>query len=113
MTEDRPLSSDEMIRRAREVLSGPPEPHGGEAARPAEDPELAEDTLPTDITPRFSVERRAQRHKPLPSNPFVGRQWSVSPQEKAQVLEVISAITLLLLGIGIAMALFAANTLTA
>ena len=109
MTEDRSLRSDEMIRRAREGLSGPPEPRSGEATRPAEEPELVEDTLPTDTAPRMSVGRRAQRHKPPPPDPFVARQWSVSPQDKARALGVISAITLLVLGIGIALALFAAN----
>ena len=109
MEDDQPLSSEEMIRRAREGFSDTPVPPSTEGIGPVEEPELVQDPLPTDITTRRSRPRLKQRGMPLPPDPFSDRQHTLSPQARARALGMISAIAMLLLGIGVAVALFAAN----
>lgn len=110
MTDDRPLSSDEMIRQAREQLSVTPEPLYPDAVEPMDDSDFVDDPLPIETATRKSRPRTSRRHNKLPPDPFASRERPLTPQAKARALAIFSGIAMLLLGIGVAVALFASTT---
>lgn len=102
MVDDRPLTSEEMIRRAREDLTQAatfPAPDTEEAA---EDLEPDDEPDSDDLEPRVAA--RAQRLRrtlkksrpPLPADPFSGprrpRRQQTTPPAVAIIIAVITAV---------------------
>lgn len=112
MTDDRPVSSEEMIRRAREEMSKPPPPptHGADLTAAAE--ELAEDVeaAPDPATVRFTPSRERRRRSPLPADPFAVKSRSAAGRPNPARALVAGIVTILLLGIGLAVLFASVST---
>jgi hypothetical protein len=107
MADDKPLSSEDMIRRAREELNLPlPADHLEIEMRvedPGDDLALIDDEEPIEFQTR-SPRRRPARPQPVPTDPFAARS-AVPPNRAA----IVAGIVLLLLGVGVALLVFAST----
>ncbi len=115
MADDRPLTSEEMIRRAREDLGHAatyPSPDNEEAA---EDLEPDDEPDSDDPAPRMTA--RAQRPRrtlkksrpPLPADPFFDRSRPRRQQTTPPAVAIIIAVAVAVLGIAVLLASVAAN----
>lgn len=111
MEDDRPLSSEDMIRQAREELDLRPSSDHLESpvptADPDEDPALVEEDLPIEFV-KSRPQRPSRRQGALPDDPFVRRTRSGSGQPNPRALAVVVAVAMLVIGIAIAIASFSA-----
>ncbi len=111
MADDRPLTSEEMIRRAREDLTQAakfPAPDTEEAAE-----DLEPDDEPDSYDPEPRVTARARRSRrtlrksrpPLPADPFSGssRRQQTTPPAVAIIISLVLAV----LGIAVLLAVAA------
>jgi len=105
MADDKPLSSEDMIRRAREELDLPlPADHLEVDMRvedPGDDLALLEDEDPIEVLTSRRRRRPAQR-RPITKDPFEAR--SVGQPNRAAI---VAGIVMLLLGVGVAVLVFA------
>jgi hypothetical protein len=115
MVDDRPLTSEEMIRRAREDLAQAtkfPAPDTEESAA-----DLEPDDEPDSDDPEPRVTARAQRPRrsftksrpPLPTDPFSGPRRPRSQQTNPPAVAIIVAVLVAVMGIAILLASVAAN----
>ncbi|MEE8497596.1 MAG: hypothetical protein V3S62_03590 [Acidimicrobiia bacterium] len=115
MTDDRPLTSEEMIRRAREDLAQAakfPAPDTEEAAA-----DLEPDDEPVSDDPEPRLMARAQRPRgtlkksrpPLPVDPFSRPRRRRSQQTNPPAVAIIIAVAVAVLGIAVLLAAVAAN----
>jgi hypothetical protein len=104
MADDKPLTSEDMIRRAREELNLPvPADHlevDMEIEDPGDDLALLDDEDPIEFQSR-PRRRPAQRGR-IPRDPFAARSAG-KPNRAA----IVAGIVMLLLGVGVAVLVFA------
>ena len=105
MADDKPISSEDMIRRAREELNLPLLADHLEVDMEVEDPgddlALLDDEDPIEFQTSRPRRRPAQRG-PIPKDPFAAR--SVGQPNRAAI---VAGIVMLLLGVGVAVLVFA------
>ncbi len=105
MADDKPLTSEDMIRRARQELNLPlPADHleaDMEVEDPGDDLALLDDEDPIQFQTSRPRRRPAQRGR-IPRDPFAAR--SVERPNRAAI---VAGIVMLLLGVGVAVLLFA------
>jgi len=105
MADDKPLSSEDMIRLAREELNLPPRSDHLELEIDFEDledePDLIEEEPPVEARPSRR-QRRPAKSRPVPVDPFAARSTG-QPNRSA----IAAGIALLLLGVGVAVLVFA------
>jgi len=105
MADDKPISSEDMIRRARQELNLPLPVDHLEADMEVEDPgdDLAlidgEDPIEFQTSQR---RRRPAQRGPIPKDPFAAR--SIGQPNRAAI---VAGIVMLLLGVGVAVLVFA------
>ncbi len=115
MADDRPLTSEEMIRRAREDLAHAatyPAPDKEEAAE-----DLEPDDEPDSSDPEPRVTARTQRPRqtlkktrpPLPTDPFSRPRRPRSQQTNPPAVAIIIAVAVAVLAIAVLLASVAAN----
>lgn len=115
MADDRPLTSEEMIRKARESLSQASRFPTPEVEEATADLEPADEPDPDDPKPLATA--RAQRpHRtlrksrpPLPADPFFGSPRRSGTHSKPQPIVLIIAVVVAVLGIALFLAAVAAN----
>jgi len=112
MEDDRPLSSEEMIRQAREEIALP-----RYVADAHSDPtDLIDDPVRVDRSvddekmsrpPPRKTPRKPARSRPLAPDPFTDSRRVRRRQANPQAMAVIVGIAMLVMGIAVALALFA------
>ncbi len=115
MADDRPLTSEEMIRRAREDLAhaatypAPDKEEAAEDLEPDDEPE-SDDPAPR-VTARSQRLRRTLKKSrpPLPPDPFSGPRRPRSQQTNPPAVAIIIAVAVAVLGIAVLLASVAAN----
>jgi len=105
MADDKPLTSEDMIRRAREELNLPlPADHlevDMEVEDPGDDLALLDNEDPIEFQ-TSQPRRRPAKRGPIPRDPFAAR--SVGQPNRAAI---VAGIVMLLLGVGFAVLVFA------
>lgn len=115
MADDRPLTSEEMIREARESLSQASRFPTPEVEEATADLESADEPAPHDPKPLATA--RAQRPRqtlktsppPLPVDPFFGSSRRSGTHSKPQPIVLIIAVVVAVLGIALFLAALAPN----
>lgn len=109
MTNDRPLSSEEMIRRAREEMSAPPTPPRIDPGLQLEADEIIEGNEAGSASIRFAPTPR-RLPGAAPRDPFDprSRRGAIQQSQTRIVLGVV--VALLIMGIALALALAGSAT---
>ncbi len=115
MSDDRPLTSEEMIRQARKGLESPfvPDLEPDRHLTEPEDEAEAEPEPTTHNTPaatRTSAQRpRRQQRRPTPSDPFA-RSKPIRKKASGRAFSLLIGVVAVLIGIAIALSAIAGTT---
>ena len=112
MADDRPLTSEEMIRRAREDLaqaSKIPTPDVEEASADTEldDEPDSDDPEPFTTARAQRPSRPTRRSRPLPPDPFSGSSRPRRQQTTPPAVAIIISVVLAVMGIAVLLAVAA------